>query len=79
MLRRCRRRTASGDLGSAAFSWIDLLHSAGQHWWQVLPLGPTGYGNSPYQSMSSFAAKPYADQSRFSDLRRAVNADGLSR
>src|SRR5215469_6993715 len=47
-----------GDLGSAAFSWIDLLHRAGQHWWQVLPLGPTGYGNSPYQSMSSFAANP---------------------
>jgi 4-alpha-glucanotransferase len=47
-----------GDLGSAAFSWIDLLHSAGQRWWQVLPLGPTGYGNSPYQSRSSFAANP---------------------
>ncbi|MGA8273192.1 MAG: 4-alpha-glucanotransferase [Candidatus Sulfotelmatobacter sp.] len=47
-----------GDLGSAAFSWIDLLHSAGQKWWQVLPLGPTGYGNSPYQSVSSFAANP---------------------
>lgn len=47
-----------GDLGSAAFSWIDVLHSAGQRWWQVLPLGPTGYGNSPYQSMSSFAANP---------------------
>lgn len=47
-----------GDLGSAAFSWIDLLHSAGQRWWQVLPLGPTGYGNSPYQPMSSFAANP---------------------
>jgi 4-alpha-glucanotransferase len=47
-----------GDLGSAAFSWIDLLHSAGQRWWQMLPLGPTGYGNSPYQSMSSFAANP---------------------
>ncbi|MBV8049956.1 MAG: 4-alpha-glucanotransferase [Acidobacteriaceae bacterium] len=47
-----------GDLGSAAFSWIDRLHSAGQRWWQVLPLGPTGYGNSPYQSMSSFAANP---------------------
>jgi 4-alpha-glucanotransferase len=44
-----------GDLGSAAFSWIDRLHSAGQRWWQVLPLGPTGYGNSPYQSTSSFA------------------------
>jgi 4-alpha-glucanotransferase len=47
-----------GDLGTAAFSWIDRLHSAGQQWWQVLPLGPTGYGNSPYQSMSSFAASP---------------------
>ncbi len=44
-----------GDLGSAAFSWIDRLHDAGQKWWQALPLGPTGYGNSPYQPMSSFA------------------------
>jgi 4-alpha-glucanotransferase len=44
-----------GDLGSSAFSWIDRLHDAGQCWWQSLPLGPTGYGNSPYQSMSSFA------------------------
>jgi 4-alpha-glucanotransferase len=44
-----------GDLGASAFSWIDRLHDAGQRWWQALPLGPTGYGNSPYQSMSSFA------------------------
>src|SRR5690348_11925938 len=44
-----------GDLGSAAFSWVDRLHYAGQRWWQALPLGPTGYGNSPYQSLSSFA------------------------
>jgi 4-alpha-glucanotransferase len=44
-----------GDLGSSAFSWIDRLHDAGVAWWQSLPLGPTGYGNSPYQSMSSFA------------------------
>jgi len=44
-----------GDLGSSAFSWVDRLHDAGQGWWQALPLGPTGYGNSPYQSMSSFA------------------------
>ena len=44
-----------GDLGSSAISWIDHLHDAGQRWWQSLPLGPTGYGNSPYQSMSSFA------------------------
>ena len=34
---------------------IDRLHAAGQSWWQALPLGPTGYGNSPYQSLSSFA------------------------
>src|SRR5580658_93848 len=44
-----------GDLGSSAFSWIDRLYDAGQRWWQALPLGPTGYGNSPYQPMSSFA------------------------
>src|SRR5580704_5765982 len=44
-----------GDLGSSAFSWIDRLHDSGQAWWQALPLGPTGYGNSPYQSLSSFA------------------------
>jgi 4-alpha-glucanotransferase len=44
-----------GDLGPAALSWVDRLHYAGQSWWQALPLGPTGYGNSPYQSLSSFA------------------------
>jgi 4-alpha-glucanotransferase len=44
-----------GDVGPAAIKWIDQLHEAGQSWWQSLPLGPTGYGNSPYQSLSSFA------------------------
>ena len=44
-----------GDLGRSAFSWVDRLHDSGQGWWQALPLGPTGYGNSPYQSLSSFA------------------------
>src|SRR5215510_8937911 len=44
-----------GDLGSSAFLWVNRLHDAGQGWWQGLPLGPTGYGNSPYQSLSSFA------------------------
>jgi 4-alpha-glucanotransferase len=44
-----------GDAGPAALAWIDRLHEAGQSWWQALPLGPTGYGNSPYQSLSSFA------------------------
>ena len=43
-----------GDLGPSAFAWIDRLHDAGQGCWQALPLGPTGYGNSPYQSLSSF-------------------------
>jgi 4-alpha-glucanotransferase len=47
-----------GDLGSSAFSWIDRLHDAGLAWWQALPLGPTGYGDSPYQPMSSFAGNP---------------------
>jgi len=44
-----------GDLGPSAFSWVNGLQEAGQRWWQALPLGPTGYGNSPYQSLSSFA------------------------
>ena len=44
-----------GDVGPAARAWVDWLHRAGQSWWQALPLGPTGYGNSPYQALSSFA------------------------
>ena len=48
-------RYGIGDLGPAAFEWIDRLRGAGQAWWQVLPLGATGYGNSPYQPLSSFA------------------------
>jgi 4-alpha-glucanotransferase len=45
-----------GDVGPSAFAWVDQLVAAGQSWWQVLPLGPTGLGNSPYQALSSFAA-----------------------
>ena len=48
-------RYGIGDLGPQAFAWIDRLHDAGQSWWQALPLGPTGYGNSPYQPLSSLA------------------------
>jgi 4-alpha-glucanotransferase len=44
-----------GDMGPAALAWIDRLADAGQSWWQSLPLGPTGYGNSPYEPLSSFA------------------------
>ena len=55
MLRRCPRAYGIGDVGPVAIAWIDQLCDAGQSWWQALPLGPTGYGNSPYQSLSSFA------------------------
>ncbi len=48
-----------GALGPAAYRWVDFLAAAGQSWWQVLPLGPTGYGDSPYQSFSAFAGNPY--------------------
>src|SRR5712664_2368647 len=47
-----------GDVGAAAAAWIDRLRGAGQRVWQVLPLGPTGYGDSPYQSLSAFAGNP---------------------
>jgi 4-alpha-glucanotransferase len=48
-----------GDVGPVAIAWIDQLCDAGQSWWQALPLGPTGYGNSPYQSLSSFAGNVF--------------------
>src|SRR6056297_415915 len=44
-----------GDLGPEAFAWIDRLAAAGQRWWQILPLGPTGQDNSPYDPLSTFA------------------------
>src|SRR5206468_2652461 len=47
-----------GDLGPGAYSWIDALVHARQKWWQILPLGPTGYGDSPYQCFSAFAGNP---------------------
>src|SRR5438105_11047481 len=47
-------RYGIGDLGPVAHAWVDALARAKQAWWQVLPLGPTGYGDSPYQSLSAF-------------------------
>lgn len=47
-----------GDIGPAARAFADDLVEMGQHVWQVLPLGPTGYGDSPYQSLSTFAGNP---------------------
>lgn len=48
-----------GDFGPTAYRWIDWLAEAGQSWWQLLPLGTTGLGNSPYQSRSTFALNPF--------------------
>ena len=60
-----------GCFGREAYRFVDFLAQAGQTVWQVLPLGPTGYGDSPYQSCSAFAGNPY-----FIDLDRLVN-EGL--
>ena len=51
-------RHGIGDLGPEAHAFVDFLAATGQRWWQMLPLGPTGFGNSPYQSHSSFAGNP---------------------
>jgi len=51
-------RYGIGDLGDAAYTFVDFLVSAGQTRWQVLPLSPTGYGDSPYQGLSAFAGNP---------------------
>src|SRR4051812_43224107 len=47
-----------GDFGSPASAWVESLARTGQTWWQILPLGPTGFGDSPYQSFSAFAGNP---------------------
>jgi 4-alpha-glucanotransferase len=57
-----------GDLGPAAYRFLDYLVAAGQGLWQVLPLGPTGYGDSPYQALSAFAGNP-----RLVSLERLVD------
>jgi 4-alpha-glucanotransferase len=70
-----------GDVGPSALAWIDRLHEAGQTWWQALPLGPTGYGNSPYQFLSSFAGNwlLISPESLIADgLLRASDAAGQS-
>ena len=48
-----------GDLGPEAYRWIDFLYASGTQMWQILPLGPTGYGDSPYQCFSAFAGNPF--------------------
>ena len=52
-------RFGIGCLSKEAYSFIDFLYESGQGYWQILPVGPTGYGNSPYQPFSAFAGNPY--------------------
>ena len=48
-----------GTLGKCAYEFVDFLSGADQKYWQILPVGPTSYGDSPYQSFSTFAGNPY--------------------
>ena len=48
-----------GGFSKEAYDFVDWLKAAGVDYWQILPLGPTGYGDSPYQSISTFAGNPY--------------------
>ena len=60
-----------GTFGENAYSFVDYLKKSGQTYWQILPLCPTSYGDSPYQSFSTFAGNPY-----FIDLD-VLNEQGL--
>ena len=62
-----------GCFSKEAYAFVDQLAEAGQKYWQILPLGPTGYGDSPYQSFSTFAGNPY-----FIDLEELIQRDLLT-
>ena len=63
-----------GCFSKEAYEFVDFLASAGQKYWQVLPMGPTGYGDSPYQSFSTFAGNPY-----FVDVEEFIEKKWISR
>lgn len=63
-----------GCFSREAYQWVDFLVSAGQRYWQILPLGPTSFGDSPYQSFSTYAGNPY-----FIDLEELVEEGLLTR
>lgn len=63
-----------GCFSREAYWFVDQLKAAGQKYWQILPLGPTGYGDSPYQSFSTFAGNPY-----YIDLEEFIEKGYLSR
>lgn len=62
-----------GAFSKEAFEFVDMLRKTGQSYWQILPLGPTGYGDSPYQSFSTFAGNPY-----FIDLAKLIEKEWIT-
>ena len=66
-------RYGIGCFSKEAFEFVDFLAEAGQTYWQILPLGQTGYGDSPYQSFSTFAGNPY-----FIDPQELIDAGYIS-
>ena len=71
---RLPSRGGVGDFGPAAYRFVDFLASARLGVWQVLPLGPLGYGNSPYSATSAFAGNPLAHQPGTAGRARLVRA-----
>ena len=67
-------RYGIGCFSKEAYEFVDRLEEAGQSYWQILPLGPTGYGDSPYQSFSTFAGNPY-----FIDLEELIKKELLTK
>lgn len=67
-------RYGIGTFSKQAYDFVDFLEAAGQKLWQILPLGPTGYGDSPYQSFSTFAGNPY-----YIDLEDLIDKGYLTR
>ena len=63
-----------GCFSKEAYAFVDFLAEAGQRYWQILPLGPTGFGDSPYQSFSTFAGNPY-----FIDLETLIKEGVLTK
>ena len=63
-----------GAFSKEAYKFVDTLEKAGQSYWQILPLGPTGYGDSPYQSFSTFAGNPY-----FIDLEKLIKMGWITK
>lgn len=63
-----------GTFSKQAYEFVDFLERAGQSFWQILPLGPTGYGDSPYQSFSTFAGNPY-----YIDLEELIKKGWLTK